>query len=84
MSKTLQKIACLPPSFVGLVAAGQECGRLDSTLDWVANFFEMEFEASLDSSLALIQPVLIGLMGLLTALLLLVTLLPMATLLEKL
>lgn len=84
VSKTLEKIACLPSSFVGLVAAGQECGRLDSTLDWVANFFEMEFEASLDSSLALIQPVLIGLMGFLTALLLLVTLLPMATLLEKL
>ena len=84
MSKTLAKIACLPTGFLALVAAGEECGQLDSTLEWIARFFEAEFEANLDSVLSMVQPVLILAMGIIIGGMLLATLMPMVSLLEQL
>lgn len=84
MSRTLAQIECLPASLITLVAAGEECGKLDSTLEWVARFYEAEFEANLESALSVLQPLLILLMGLLVGCLLLATLLPMVSLVEQL
>ena len=84
MSRTLAQIECLPGSLITLVAAGEECGKLDSTLEWVARFYEAEFEANLESALSVLQPLLILLMGLLVGCLLLATLLPMVSLVENL
>jgi type II secretory pathway component PulF len=84
MAKTLAQIELLPISFLALVAAGEECGKLDSTLEWVARFYEAEFEANLESVLSMVQPILILLMGTFIGGLLLATLMPMVSLLEQL
>ena len=84
MSRTLAQMACLPRGLIQLVAAGEECGKLDSTLEWVARFYEAEFETNLDCLLSLLQPLLILVMGLLVGCLLLATLLPMVNLVQQL
>lgn len=84
MSAVVAQFSQLPPSFQALVAAGEECGKLDTTLDWVARFFESEFENRLEAVLSLLQPLLILVMGGLIGLLLLATLLPMVSLVQGL
>ena len=84
VASSLAALQGLLSSFLTLVAAGEECGKLDSTLEWVARFYEAEFEANLESLMALLQPLLILAMGLLVGLLLLATLLPMVGLVEQL
>lgn len=84
ISQVLSCFRSLPGCFRPLVAAGEEGGKLDATLDWVARFLESEFENRLDSLLNLLQPLLILVMGVWTGLLLLATLLPMVELVQNL
>ncbi len=84
MSTVIGQFSDLPASFRALVGAGEECGKLDSTLAWVARFFECEFETQLESLMSLLQPLLILLMGSVVGLLLLATLLPMVSLVQGL
>ena len=84
ISQVLSCLRSLPGCFRALVGAGEECGKLDSTLDWVARFLESEFENRLESLLNLLQPLLILVMGVWTGVLLLATLLPMVELVQNL
>ena len=83
-ASVLSHARALPPSFVSLVKAGEESGRLDALLEWIARFYEAEFEDNLERLLSLLQPLLIGVMGGLVGLLLLATLLPMVNLVKDL
>lgn len=84
IANVLSQATVLPSNFSSLVRAGEEAGKLDALLEWVARFYEAEFEDNLERLLSILQPLLIGLMGGLVGLLLLATLLPMVKLVQQL
>jgi type IV pilus assembly protein PilC len=54
----------LPGSFLGLLVAGEESGRLDQTFRYLAKLYEMELMNAIDSFLAALEPISISTVGL--------------------
>ncbi len=52
-----------PPMVVQMITIGEETGQLDSMLEKVADFYEAEVDASLESLTAALEPVLIVFLG---------------------
>jgi type IV pilus assembly protein PilC len=52
-----------PPMVVQMIAIGEETGSLDSMLAKVADFYEAEVEAQLESLTAALEPVMIVMLG---------------------
>jgi type IV pilus assembly protein PilC len=52
-----------PPMVVQMISIGEETGQLDSMLSKVADFYEAEVEAALESLTAALEPVLIVFLG---------------------
>lgn len=59
----LQKSGMFPPMVVHMISIGEESGALDSMLSKIAEFYEQEVEATLQSLTAAIEPVLIVVLG---------------------
>ncbi len=59
----LQKSKLFPPMVVQMITIGEESGALDPMLAKVADFYEAEVDAALDSLTAAIEPVLIVFLG---------------------
>jgi type IV pilus assembly protein PilC len=52
-----------PPMVVQMIAIGEETGQLDAMLGKVADFYEAEVEAALESLTAALEPVMIVFLG---------------------
>jgi type IV pilus assembly protein PilC len=52
-----------PPMVVQMIAVGEETGALDSMLDKIADFYDEEVAATVESLTSLIEPVLIAVVG---------------------
>ncbi|HEX8911127.1 MAG TPA: type II secretion system F family protein [Humisphaera sp.] len=63
ISFTLQKSTLLPKAVVQMVNAGEESGKLGEVLDEVAEFYSRELKAVIKSVTAMIEPLMIVLMG---------------------
>ncbi len=63
MAKPLAKHAVFPPMVVQMLAVGEETGQVDTMLEKVAQFYNQEVEASVDSLTSLIEPLLIAVIG---------------------
>ncbi len=59
----LQQGALFPPMLVRMIATGEETGRLDEVLDRVSLHYDREIEAALKTATSLIEPLMIGVMG---------------------
>ncbi|MCC6442309.1 MAG: type II secretion system F family protein [Armatimonadetes bacterium] len=59
----LQKSKMFPPMVVQMVSIGEESGSLDQMLTKVADFYEAEVDAALQSLTAAIEPVMIVFLG---------------------
>lgn len=59
----LQKSKLFPPMVVQMISIGEEAGSLDPMLAKVADFYEAEVDAALDSLTSAIEPVLIVFLG---------------------
>ena len=59
----LAKSGLFPPMVVQMVSIGEETGSLDAMLGKVADFYESEVEATLQSLAAALEPVMIVLLG---------------------
>jgi type IV pilus assembly protein PilC len=59
----LAKSGLFPPMVVQMVSIGEETGSLDAMLGKVADFYESEVEATLQSLTAALEPVMIVLLG---------------------
>lgn len=64
MSSVLRKNELIPSMVSHMVKIGEDSGQIDSVLLHVANFFEQEVEAITKNLSALIEPVLVVLIGL--------------------
>ena len=59
----LQKSKMFPPMVVQMISIGEESGALDQMLTKVADFYESEVDAALESLTASIEPVMIVVLG---------------------
>ena len=66
----------VPPLLVYLVASGESAGQLDTMLERAADYLEREFDRFTAASMALLEPVIIVVMGSCVALIILAILLP--------
>lgn len=82
VGESLRAIGFFPPAFHHLVQAGDESGRMPAMLSLSAEFAEMELELALNSAAILVEPILLLLMGVFTALVLVATLQPTLSLLN--
>lgn len=71
-------------TFVSFVETGEESGSLPRLIAWMADFYERDLEASLNSFVALAEPVIMGVMGAVTAVILVATIKPTLLLLQNL
>jgi type IV pilus assembly protein PilC len=63
ISMPLHKSPLLPRSVVQMVSAGEESGKLGEVLDEVSEFYSRELKAVIKSVTAMIEPMMIVLMG---------------------
>jgi type IV pilus assembly protein PilC len=59
----LTRHAVFPPMVVQMMAVGEETGALDTMLEKIANFYDEEVAAAVESLTSLIEPVLIAVVG---------------------
>jgi type IV pilus assembly protein PilC len=59
----LGKHSVFPPMVVQMLAVGEETGAIDTMLGKVADFYDQEVEAAVESITSLIEPLLIVVMG---------------------
>jgi len=63
ISDSLAECASIPRIIVQMTAVGEETGQLDTILDKVAEFYEQEVDAVIDSLASIIEPVMIVVLG---------------------
>ena len=63
LSKPLGRHGVFPPMVVQMLAVGEETGSIDTMLEKVAQFYDAEVAATVDSLTSLIEPVLIFFVG---------------------
>jgi type IV pilus assembly protein PilC len=63
LTRPLQDHPVFPPMVTQMMSVGEETGALDSLLQKVADFFEAEVQRTVDSLTALLEPLLIVVLG---------------------
>ncbi len=76
LARAMQVSDKFPPLLVYLAASGESAGRLDLMLERAADYLERDIDSKTGTSLALLEPVVIVIMGLMVALIILSVLLP--------
>lgn len=76
VAEALRSQPFFPRGFVEMIRAGEESGRLPDMLNSMGELLTVELDAALATYVALIEPFVMGLVGLVTAVVLVATLLP--------
>jgi general secretion pathway protein F len=76
LSAAMRRADVFPPLLVYLAASGESAGQLDMMLERAADYLEREFDAFTSAALALLEPIIIILMGGVVAVIILAILLP--------
>jgi type IV pilus assembly protein PilC len=63
VSESLTGEDVFPPMVIQMIAVGEETGALDSMLEKIADFYDREVEATVNSLTSLIEPLLMVFMG---------------------
>ncbi len=63
LAEPLRRSPVFPPMVVNMVAIGEETGALDDMLNKIADFYDQEVEAIVNSLASLIEPLLIVFLG---------------------
>jgi type II secretory pathway component PulF len=67
MHRALQETALFDPLTLALVGVGEESGSLDSMLLAAANYLDVEVEAAITALVSVLEPALIGAVGVVVA-----------------
>jgi len=84
LSKALKRADFFPLPFLRMVEVGEATGSLSEVVGWISRFYEQEVDTTIDTALTLFEPLLMAGMGILVAVTLLGTMLPMVKILETL
>jgi general secretion pathway protein F len=76
LSAAMKRSGIFPPLLVYLAASGEASGRLDLMLERAADYLEREFDSFTATTLSLLEPAIIVILGSLVALIVLSILLP--------
>jgi len=76
LSTALREAGTFPPLLVYLAASGESAGRLGDMLERAADYLEREFSQFTAAAMALLEPAIIIVMGVIVALIILAILLP--------
>jgi type IV pilus assembly protein PilC len=63
IARPLSEHDVFPPMVVQMLAVGEETGELDTMLEKVADFYDDEVTAAVESLTSLIEPVMIAVVG---------------------
>lgn len=63
MNDPLSEHEVFPPMVVQMIAVGEETGAVDTMLDKIADFYDREVEATTEQLTALMEPIMIGVLG---------------------
>jgi type IV pilus assembly protein PilC len=63
MAAPLERHSIFPPMVVQMIAVGEDTGALDAMLDKISDFYDQEVESTTESLTALIEPVMIAVLG---------------------
>ena len=66
-----------PAMLYSMIKVGEETGSLDDILNKTADFYDDELETTIQTSVALLEPILIVIMGLIIAFIVISVMLPM-------
>jgi type IV pilus assembly protein PilC len=80
ISASLKHSDFFPPLVVNMVAVGEETGRLGDVTQRVADAYEIEVDRAMKAFTALLEPLIIVIMGIIVGFLVIAMLLPMLTL----
>ncbi|HOS03685.1 MAG TPA: type II secretion system F family protein [Candidatus Hydrogenedentes bacterium] len=80
ISESLQKCPHFPPMVISMFAVGEESGRLGAVTKRLADAYDNEVDRAVKAMAALLEPVLIVVMGVVIGFLVIAMLLPMLTL----
>ena len=76
LSAAMRNANVFPPLLVYLAASGESAGQLDTMLERAADYLEREFDRFTSTAMALLEPLIIVIMGVVVALIILSILLP--------
>lgn len=76
LSAAMRSAALFPHLLIYLTASGESSGRLDTMLERAADYLESEFDRFTSTAMALLEPLIIVVMGVIVALIILAILLP--------
>jgi type IV pilus assembly protein PilC len=80
----LKKSGLFPPMVVQMVSIGEESGALDQMLTKVAEFYESEVDAALESLTASIEPIMIVFLGGCVGFIVVAMFMPMVSIIQSL
>jgi type IV pilus assembly protein PilC len=80
----LEKSRMFPPMVVHMVSIGEESGALDQMLTKIAEFYEQEVDATLQSLTAAIEPVLIVFLGVCVGFIVIAMFMPLISVIQNL
>lgn len=77
LSEPIASTGIFPPMLSSMIHIGEETGALDDILSKTADFYDDELEAQIQATTALIEPLLIVVMGIIIAAIVLAIMIPM-------
>ena len=80
----LKQSGLFPPMVVQMISIGEESGALDGMLEKVADFYESEVDAALESLTAAIEPIMIVLLGGIVCFIVVAMFMPMVSIIQNL
>ena len=83
LSKSLELAPGVSQPFRQLLTAGEESGHIVSALEWIARAAKLDFDHAVDTSIRLIEPMAMLLMGVIVGVVTLGTLLPSLKMMES-
>jgi type IV pilus assembly protein PilC len=83
LTVAMQNANIFPSMVIQMVSIGEETGALDAMLGKIADFYEQEVDSAIASLLTLIEPVMIGFLGVTIGSIVIAMYLPLFTLIGK-
>jgi len=84
LGEPLERSKLFPPMVIQMISVGEETGSLDSMLNKVADFYEAEVDAMLESLTAALEPLLIVFLGVVVGFIVIAMFLPLVAIINKL
>jgi len=84
LGEPLERSKMFPPMVIQMISVGEETGSLDSMLNKVADFYEAEVDAMIESLTSALEPLLIVFLGVVVGFIVVAMFLPLVAIITKL